>query len=161
WNQGHREEAVRFYREAWNIIRKQGASVAGDEGRQLFNSFQAGFCVDLARAQRAMGDLGGAFRTFEEGRAQALQQLLDERGRTAKLAGEALWQPYQQALAAQHRASRRLEQAGAAVEAAKRAVEAHLAEPGELEQAQENFASAQAACTRARLDVEEKWAAVQ
>jgi CHAT domain-containing protein len=107
--------------------------------------------------------------TLEEGRAQALQQLLLERGLTARLAPPALWQAYQQALAAQNRAGRALEQAGEAEAKAKRALDVQGEQPTgaaapphqALASAQATRVEAEAAYTRARLAAEARWAAVK
>jgi tetratricopeptide (TPR) repeat protein len=170
-DQGNLEEAVEYHRRAWQIVRQQAAQVTGDEARQSFGRTHARFAGDLLDCQLRLGRPDEGLVTLEESRAQALQQLLAERGLNARLVKPELWNPYQQAVAAQNRAGKALEAAGEAEASAQRVLEARIARgAGEtdlaeqrrlLEKTRQEREARQSDYTRARVAAESLWAAVR
>src|SRR5205823_2287806 len=100
---GDLPEAERLAGRAWEIVRRQGLVVAGDEARQAFGASHADYGAELASCQVALGKPAAAFATLEEGRAQALLQLLFERQQLAA-GGSASAPEFQAARAASERA---------------------------------------------------------
>src|SRR5437879_3489593 len=64
--------AEEFAARAWEIVRGQGALVAGDEAR--FGAANASYAAELISYRVALGRAAEAFVTLEESRAPALQQ---------------------------------------------------------------------------------------
>src|SRR5207237_8216908 len=106
------QQALSLAGRAWAIIRRQAATLGGDEASQGFGTKYHTFSAQLAGYQLAMNQPEAAFTTLEEGRAQALQRLLVERRLTSRVVKPELWRPYQEAVANQSRAGKLLEQAG-------------------------------------------------
>jgi tetratricopeptide (TPR) repeat protein len=170
-DQGDLGGAVDRLGRAWQIVRGQAGRVTGDEARQAFGAYKASYAANLLRCQLAQGRPAEAFVTLEEGRAQALQQLLAERAITEKLVPPELWQPYRQAKAAQDRAYKGLEAAGQAESRAQAALEevarlqadaaTIVGKRQALESAKERTTAARSDYTRALQEAQNCWAAVK
>src|SRR5262249_47409180 len=145
--QRNRVEAERLARQAWALVRQQAAAVSGDEARQAFGASTAVYAAHLLRYQLALGKTALAFTTLEEGRAEALQQLLLERPVLAKMTNNhPLWSAYQKALTERDRAGRTAAQARVAEARARRELAAQQvshAAPDRLAPAQAALAAAQ------------------
>jgi CHAT domain-containing protein/tetratricopeptide (TPR) repeat protein len=120
-SQGKWREAERWARQAWDLVHRQAAGVTGDESRQAFGSNVAVYATRLVRAQVVLGKVGPAFAVLDEGRGQALQQLLIERQLTASLVPGSLWPRYRAALADRDRAEQAISQASVNEALARRA----------------------------------------
>jgi tetratricopeptide (TPR) repeat protein len=170
-SRGDWDRAEALSRQAWTIIRHQAAAVSGDEARQAFGHTAEVYAASLLRCQLRRGDAQGAFATLEEGRAQALQQLLAERGLTEKLVAPDVWKPFQTALAARNQAQRMLEVARGDVEQARRRLDAQKTQAaeasvlsellGRLEAATAVIPRREAEETDARLKLGAAWDAVK
>lgn len=170
--QRHRlAEAERCCRQAWRIVSEQARSVSGDEARQAFNASSAVYAAALAGAQLALGKPAEAFTTMEEGRAQALRQLLLERQIAPRGADPQQWAAYQRALAGQGQAELALSRAGdAAIHVAGQLIIAqkqHAALPllaprqAAVAAARRQLESAQEDHLRAREAVAQRWSQIQ
>jgi CHAT domain-containing protein/tetratricopeptide (TPR) repeat protein len=178
---GDLKSALELDSRAWQIVRARGVSVTGDEARQAFGSRYALYAAQLVGCQLALGQRDAAFVTLEEGRAQALQQLLAERHIDERLVDRGIWVNYKAAEGAFNHAGQLLAQAG--VEEGKaekelRTLEARVptvrgpplgpvAAAGDrqprarLTAAREHRAAAFTACTQARLRMEQCWGEVK
>jgi CHAT domain-containing protein len=156
---------------AWSIVRSQAPGVSGDEARQAFESRYQKVGGQLVRVQTALGQADAAFRTLEEGRAQALLQFASERGLARRLAPVDVWERNARAQAASDRAGRALD----AAELERQRAEAELAaatrgrrspavvegQRKRLATATEQLAVGQRAFTLARVAAETHWAEVR
>src|SRR5262249_24506417 len=113
-------EAERLFQRAWQIVRQQAAAVSGDEAPQAFGTATAFHAANPLRSPLKLGQPERAFRTLEEGRAQALQQLLLEHHLVARITDPSLWSAYQAAVAARNRAEQAVAQASVAEALARR-----------------------------------------
>ncbi len=77
--QGDLTTAEALYRRAWSLVRIQADAASGDESRQLFSGTITTYATRLIEVQVALGKPEAALTTLEEGRAQALLQVLRER----------------------------------------------------------------------------------
>jgi CHAT domain-containing protein/Tfp pilus assembly protein PilF len=150
--------------QAWGIVRNQASSVSGDEARQGFGASTARFVSRLVEYQVALGKDREALLTLEQGRAQALQQLLLERTVLSDALGPA-WAEYRAAVAARDRAGQALAAASVVEARARAALEAAREETAPPErtaaleagarQASERLEQLQSAYVQARLKAEQ------
>lgn len=167
--QGDLVKAEGYARQAWGLVRQQAGAVTGDEARQAFGGSTANVAATLMRVQLALGQPGEAFVTLEEGRAQALLQLLAERRLEATAPQGDLVSEYRAAVAARDRAEQVLAQAGMAearalreLDAARRLGAGDLARWQEaLEAAREQFEEARSTHTQARVKADQLWADIE
>jgi CHAT domain-containing protein/Tfp pilus assembly protein PilF len=167
WDQGKPSEAGRLAREAWQLVCRQAAVVSGDEARQAYGSSTALYAAVLIRTQVALGQTGPAFTTLEEGRAQALQQLLTERHLDTSAVPAALRAEHQAAVAARDQAGQAVSRASVAEALARRALSAANEEGGPLEArarmrtaleaATQQSEAARATYSAARVRADELW----
>ena len=115
------QSAAMYEERAWGIVRQQGQSVLGDDARQAFGRFYGRYAARLVSYRVNLRKVQEAFAALEDGRAQALLQLMLERGVGPGQVDPKLWAEYQEALQAQ----------GRAYEDLTRAREAGLLNPGE------------------------------
>lgn len=152
---------------AWAITRNLARSVAGDDARQAFEAQYQWIGNQLVRLYIAQGRIDDAFRTLEEGRAQALLQFASERDVARRFAPNAAWQSYERAQTISDMAGKEVETAGQAQERAQRALDADMAQRAPerivadrrraVENAKTQVGLAQKAYTRARVDAEARW----
>ncbi|HLJ55927.1 MAG TPA: tetratricopeptide repeat protein [Chthonomonadaceae bacterium] len=156
-------EAERRLQRAWQIVRKQGKTVAGDFGRQEFGSAKALYAADLVGVQLALGKLEPAFVTLEQGRAQALAQSIAGRGITERVTPAALWKPYQAAVSAHDAAFKSVELALSTLEraTADRDDQGKGGAAGEAAEARQRFEAAKLEEARTREEMDTRWAAVR
>jgi tetratricopeptide (TPR) repeat protein len=102
--QGDRHGSIQLLRRSWEIAMRQGSRIAGDEARRAFGASQGRLGVRLVHWLGEDGLPEDAFRILEEGRAQALQQVLAERGLNRAGVAPAAWTAYTTASAAADRA---------------------------------------------------------
>jgi CHAT domain-containing protein/tetratricopeptide (TPR) repeat protein len=169
--QGDWREAERLWRRAWGLVRQQATAVRGDVARRAFGAATAPYAARLVEAQLVLGKREAAFATLEEGRAQALQQLLSERGLDLRHVPAALRVSYQSTVTARDRAEQRASELYTAVIHGQRAwlaAREQNAPPAEVERLLKNAASllkplvaAQLAFTQARLAADQRWAEVR
>jgi CHAT domain-containing protein/Flp pilus assembly protein TadD len=169
--QGNWPAAEQWARQAWTLVRRQAAVVTGDEARQGFGSSTASLAATLLQAQAALGHLRAAFETMEEGRAQALLQMLLERRVIAGLGNPRSWLAYQAATEARDHAEQAVSQASVEAARTRRALAAAGEEkrsPEELARLRQAFAAAvqrlaasQALFTRERLRADQLWSKLQ
>ena len=155
---------------AWGIVRRQAGLVTGDEARRAFEARHAEHAIDLIRAQLALGRSAEALETLEQGRAQALLQMVALRGLPELLSAEAL-APYHKARHELEQAQAGLDEAGAAegkADAALKALRGVSDPTDELAQREQELATARAAreeqtrvYTRLRVEMEEELARVR
>jgi CHAT domain-containing protein/Tfp pilus assembly protein PilF len=170
-DQGDLASAVEWAAQSWDIVQAQAATVTGDEARQLFGSQYRPIGSQLVRYQVALGKIDEAFGALEEGRAQALLQLLAGRGIARRLAPGEVWRRYELAQAASDRAGKALENAGAAEGKAKLALESEVAQQSAVEVIQERLRvlkereqateQARQASVAPRVEAERRWAEVR
>jgi CHAT domain-containing protein/tetratricopeptide (TPR) repeat protein len=171
WDQNDLAAAEELARRAWRIVRLQALAVTGDEARQAFGASTVDYAANLMRCQVARQELPEAFVTLEEGRAQALQQLLFERRADLWSIAPKVRSAYQAALMAQGRAEQAISEAGLREALARRQLQeaAKTAPPlahrkrlqEQLDAALKQLEKAQAAYTQARLGVDQAWGAVK
>lgn len=163
--------AETYAREAWSLVQKERRGITDDEARQAFVSSYDAFAARLVDYQWRAGKLTEAFMTREEGRAQALQQLLSERGIAESLVTPGVWSDYKRAEAAANRAGEELAKAGLFASRAEEVVKAlpppsrDAREPerarAQLAKAVQRREAALAVYTQARLLRECRWAEVK
>jgi CHAT domain-containing protein/tetratricopeptide (TPR) repeat protein len=163
--------ARRYATRAWAIVKAHAATVTGEEARHAFGARFAEVGSLLAAIQLAQGDPDAAFATVEEGRAQALLQLLAERSLAKTLVPADVWASYERARAAADRAGVALAEAGEAENKAKVLLDAEVAQlsgSDVVAAARKTFAErertateARANYTRARVEAEQRWADVR
>ena len=163
--------ALEATRRAWAIVRAQATSVVGDEAQQAFHARWTSIGTELIQLQCARRAYDEAFGTLEEGRAQALLQMMAERGIVRRLAPADVWQRYQGAQAQSNRDGKALEAAGAAESRARQALEAEIVQQSaafvvdEKRQllAEREKATEQAGriATQSRLEAEKRWREVR
>ena len=100
FNRGELDGAEDYLKRGWQIVRAQGAQVAGDSGRQQFGETHARYVANLLLVQLQRNRFDAAFNTLEEGRAQALVQAMAERGVTGQMTPPEIWQAYQNTVSA-------------------------------------------------------------
>jgi CHAT domain-containing protein len=170
-DQGDLTEAEERAGEAWHIVRAQAPAVTGEEARQAFGAATADHAAELVRYQVARKRVSEAFATVEEGRAQALQQLLLERQADLRVVEPRLWSAYRSAVMARERTEQILSKAGLQETLARRALETARATPlppadqerlqVAWEAAAAQLETAQSAYIQARLAADLAWAAVK
>ncbi|HEV3059262.1 MAG TPA: CHAT domain-containing tetratricopeptide repeat protein [Vicinamibacterales bacterium] len=163
--------AAQYAGRAWDIVRTQGATVVGDEAQQAFQSRYRAIGGQLVRFQVASGKSEEGFVTLEEGRAQALSQLLAERSTARHLAPADVWEKYEHAQAEDNQAGKILERAGTAEANAKLALDAEVAQQssGDVITEKQRILSdraqateqARQAATRTRMEAERRWVDVR
>jgi CHAT domain-containing protein/Tfp pilus assembly protein PilF len=153
---GDMAAAERQLSAAWEIVRRQAPGAIGDEARQAYQQMVLNFAGDLAAVQTARGDYVVAVRTVEQGRSQALLQLMQERGVGARLVDPARYQAWRKALSMQNNAEGALAQAEATV---AQSDPSGITE--ERERARAALAKAREAFVEARVRQEQAWAAVR
>jgi CHAT domain-containing protein/tetratricopeptide (TPR) repeat protein len=166
-DQGDLIKAEGIARRAWQLVRRQGSLIAGDEARQAFGTSTAHYSAHLAQYQFARGNTAAAFTTVEEGRAQALQQLLAERNLVERLVPPSLARQYRLAVAKQNQAEKPLERAATAEATARHLLEDRQAASDDetvldplrasLSRAQEELQASQSRYTEARMEAERLW----
>jgi CHAT domain-containing protein/Tfp pilus assembly protein PilF len=171
YDQGDLTTAAQLATRAWTIIREQASVVSGDEARQAFGSYYANIGANLVRYQVALGRTEDAFVTLEEGRAQALQQMLRERDTAKRHAPAEVWRAYEEAQRAYDLRGKALEKAGEAEARAKAALDAEIAQQaGEeaiaakrqaLAAAQKEREQVEEGYTQARVEAERRWGEVR
>jgi CHAT domain-containing protein/tetratricopeptide (TPR) repeat protein len=164
---GSIRESERYAARAWQIVRRQAAAVSGDEARLAFGASHAAYAAALVRAQIALRQPGPAFRTLEEGRAQALLQLMAQRHLDTRAAPRPLQTAYRAAIAARDRAEQSVSEASIAVALARRvrervratgaAGETGAGTPGAPEEAARKLEATRSAYVRARVEAERTW----
>ncbi len=161
-HRGERQRAADLARRAWAIVRSQGGGVVGDEARQAFYGSTAFYASHYVRDLLRLRDLDAAFRTLEAARAQALEQLLLERGVNSRLAGARIGKEYREALALQGRAYAALGRASLEEGRARRALEGATTpeEQERLRAALEKSAGQVAAERSAWIDARDKTSAL-
>ncbi len=167
---GDLDAAIRYSTRAWTIVRMQAGIIGGDEARQAFESQYRTIGVRLLGIQIAAGKTSEAFATLEEGRAQALLQLLAARGVARRLASPDLWQQYNTAQTAANRAGKALETAAEREASVQLALDAEVAQQSAasviddrrrlVASAQQEVRQTQDEYTRARVEAERRWADV-
>ncbi len=168
---GRLQEAEGWARQAWELERRQAGVVTGDEARRSFEISAAAFAALLIDLQLALGKPEAAFLTLEEGRAQALQQLLLERHLDVEGAPADLRSAYRAAAMARDRAEQAVSRALAAETRARRSlVDARFqgADPDTIarteaavEAAQKQAGAAQSTYTVARAKADQLWAEIR
>ncbi len=78
--QNRLDEAEAHSREAWEIIRRRAASVVGDRERQAYERGVRTFSGLLSGILIRRGQVEQALEVVEQGRAQALAQIVSQRG---------------------------------------------------------------------------------
>ena len=126
FEQGNLEQALDMTTRAWGIVQAQAGAVTGEEARQAFGFKYSAMASDLIRVQLASGRTDEAFVTLEEGRAQALLQILTERGVVRRFAPSEAWQRYELAQTATNHAGTVLEATEQAANKAQIALDAEL-----------------------------------
>ncbi|MGA7847936.1 MAG: CHAT domain-containing protein [Terriglobales bacterium] len=144
---GDMETAESLAKRAWRIVRSQADVVTNDEARQAFGSATQAFMGVLLSVQIARRESEAALVTLEEGRSQALAQLLFQRRQLLAQASGDLWPRHQEALARLQHAEEALAKAEAVPEQSSKA-----------EQEREN---ARKEYQQARDEAEQLWAAIQ
>ncbi len=168
---GRLEEAEQLAARAWRLARRHADILAGDEARQAFYRARAPFAAALVDCQVARKRFREAFRTLEEGRAQAIQRLLLERTLRATTETATLWNGYRAAVVRRDGAGRLLGEASLARSLADgeiAAAEGRGAPDEEVGRwrgtraaAQESFLSAQSHYLQARQEADQSWSRLQ
>jgi CHAT domain-containing protein/tetratricopeptide (TPR) repeat protein len=169
--QGDVIEAERLERQAWELMRQKGAMVTGDEARQAFGVSAVKYAAALMKYQLALGHSSPAFLTLEEGRAQALQQLLIERQLVASAIDKNLWSAYRMAVADRDRAEAAVSRASVAeafTQQEMKTVHERGAAPEPLQRAQtalqaatKQFEETRSAYTLARIKADQLWVEIK
>jgi CHAT domain-containing protein len=169
--QGNLDKAERLAHQVWGIIRQQGAAISGDEARQAFGASTAKHIAALVQLQQALGKTRQAFLTLEEGRAQALHQLLNERRLVTSAVDEKLWSAYRAAVAARDRAEAEISRASATEAKIQQELTAARQQGGRpealeriqtaLQAAIKQFEDAQSAYTLARVKADQEWTEIK
>ncbi len=152
--QGDLTTARAYLQRAWRLVQSHSQQITGDEARRAFQGATGYYASNLERVLVQMGDVGGALRTLEEGRAQALQQALSERALERTASPEAM-KRYQEALNRE-----RIARAGHAGALAR--VEAARSAPtDEVAKHRAAVEGALSTLTQARVAAEAAWAEVK
>jgi CHAT domain-containing protein len=169
--EGNHEQAELFARQAWELVRNQGATIAGDEARQAFDKTAVRYANNLISHQLAAAKPEAAFVTMEQSRAQALEGLLMERHVLTNLAASSRWSEYESALTVRDQSEKALSQASADELHAREALAAQHREKNDpeavsrahddLQTAVKNLDEAESAYTQARVRVDELWADIK
>ena len=170
-NRGKLEEAEAKYSQAWRIVQRQGRQVAGDSARQEFGQAYSSYAADLLTVQLQGNHREAAFVTLEQGRSQALLQVMAERRLTEKVTPLEVWQRYQDALAKHNAAFKQAEQSMAQVEKARvllQAQQQQKADAATLQEKEKAVTAAEQALAakrgeevRTRDEMESCWAEVR
>lgn len=170
-SQGDLTTATQLATRAWTIIREQASVVSGDEARQAFGGYYAVIGANLVRYQVALGRAEDAFVTLEEGRAQALQQMLLERDTAKRRAPPEVWRAYEEAQRTYDLRGKALEKAGEGEARATAALEAEKAQQAgkaaivakqqALTAAQKETERVREEYTQARVEAERRWGEVR
>ena len=168
---GRLDEAARLAADAWERVKQHSTDVAGDEARQAFGRSTTFYPATLVELQLALGNIEAAFLTLEDGRAQALRQMLIDHASTPGVrTSTSTSATYGRAVLAQNRAEAGLAVATAAYNRAHATLaKARLSrEDNSIREAQVHFDRALEALDRlneartsARLEVEHAWETLQ
>jgi CHAT domain-containing protein/tetratricopeptide (TPR) repeat protein len=171
YGRGDLVEAEKLAQQTWSVVQAQARAVTGDEARQAFGASTLGYAATLVRYQVAREKLSEAFATLEEGRAQALQQLLLERKADLRGVDPKTWAGYQLAVVAQGQAEQALAETSLNEARARQALaqaQQTTPKPDTLERLQAGveaaagrFQEAHSRYTEARLKTEELWRQVR
>jgi CHAT domain-containing protein/Tfp pilus assembly protein PilF len=164
---GNLPVAEHLAQQAWDIVHHHAAFVSGDQARQAFENANAGYGASLLGCQLALHQPERAFATLEQGRTQALLQMLTERRLLANVRNVTLWDSYLSAVHAQDKALTAASEASSAEAHARlqlATAQENKVAPAEisllktvLDAAQAHFQQAEQEYTRQRVALEQTW----
>ena len=161
------ETVAALQARAWDIVRRQGEFVVGDEARRAFSATNTHYADSLIATQVNLGQVEAAFRTLQESRGSALRQLLATRDLSEQTVPDETWRRYRETLEAQFAAEAALDTAWATERGAGAAIERARARGrsapyldllrGPLAAAREVRRSAEGDRILARLRTQSRW----